>query len=112
MRDKVYFQHILDSIGRIEQYVDSLSKDEFMRHFMVQDAVLRNLEIIGEASSKLSQPIKDKYATVPWRDIKAMRNYVAHEYFAVDMEAVWNTVVIHLPILKENVLSILNDVEP
>ncbi len=74
---------------------------------MVQDAVVRNLEIIGEASKNIPADVKEKFPHIPWRDINAMRNKLIHEYFRVD--AVWNVVQFELNDLKKHAHSILND---
>jgi uncharacterized protein with HEPN domain len=109
VRDDVYFRHILASIERIEQYTLGINEVDFSANFMIQDAVVRNLEIIGEVSSKISTETKDINKVVPWREMKLMRNYIAHEYFAVDIEVIWNTVTIHLPILKGHIQTIIKD---
>jgi uncharacterized protein with HEPN domain len=98
-------KHILDSINSIEQYTFQITKEEFFSNFMIQDAVVRNLEIIGEASKNIPQDIKDNFPTIPWRDINAMRNKLIHEYFRVDTETVWNVVQLDL---KNHANTILN----
>lgn len=102
-------KHILDSISSIEQYTNQLTKEEFLSNFMVQDAVVRNLEIIGEASKNIPADVKEKFPHIPWRDINAMRNKLIHEYFRVDAETVWNVVQFELNDLKKHAHSILND---
>lgn len=67
-------KHILDAINQVEQYTSNVDKDEFLSNFMIQDAVLRKLEIIGEASRRINPEIKEKFSDIPWRDIIAMRN--------------------------------------
>lgn len=106
-RDQVLVSHILGCIDSIEQYTLGLTKEGFLSSFMVQDAVTRNIEIIGEASSKISKEIKDQHNQIPWRDIVAMRNILIHEYFRSDPETVWNVVQRDIPRLKVQVLNIL-----
>jgi uncharacterized protein with HEPN domain len=101
-------KHMLDSISSIEQYTFKITKEEFFSNFMIQDAVVRNLEIIGEASRNIPQDIKDNLPTIPWRDINAMRNKLIHEYFRVDTETVWNVVQLDLNDLKNHANTILN----
>jgi uncharacterized protein with HEPN domain len=87
MRDPLLLiRHILDSILRIEQYTLSITQEEFLGNFLIQDAVIRNLEIIGEASRSVPAEIKDVTSDIPWRKISGMRNKLVHEYFSVDME--------------------------
>ncbi len=95
----IYVIDILESINRIENYVKDMEYDVFAGNNMVIDAVLRNLEIIGEASRHIPDDIKFKYANIPWRKIIGLRNIVIHEYFGVDLENIWK-------IIKENIPSI------
>lgn len=104
---RTLFLHILDAIASIEQYTDKVSKDEFLANFMLKDAVVRNLEIIGEASRNIDPIVKSKFQSIPWRDINAMRNKLIHEYFGVDNETVWFVVQFELPELKKHILEIL-----
>lgn len=110
-RDRVLVNHILGSIHSVEQYASGLTKEECLSSFLVQDAVTRNIEIIGEASSKISKETKERHAEIPWRDIVAMRNILIHEYFRSDAETVWNVVQRDLPRLKNQVLNILKSLE-
>jgi uncharacterized protein with HEPN domain len=107
-RDQVLVRHILGAVDRIEQYTNTLSKTDFFANYLVQDAVMRNLEIIGEACRSIRSEVKEKYPEIPWRSITAMRNKLIHEYFGVDIEAVWNVVQLDLPELKNHSLRILN----
>ncbi len=110
MKDSVVFlRHILDSIVAIEGYVKDVSKKKFLSSPQLQDAVLRRLEVIGEAAKNLPASFKGKYYTLPWRKIEGMRNFIIHEYFGVDLELVWNTVKKDIPALKENASAILAD---
>ena len=101
-------KHILECISNIEQYTVEVTKEQFLSNFMLQDAVIRNLEIIGEASKNISTEVRKKFPEVPWRDILAMRNKLVHEYFGVDREAVWNVIQFDLLDLKNYALKILN----
>jgi uncharacterized protein with HEPN domain len=104
----ILVSHILDSIYRIEQYMLDIDENSFYKDFLVQDAVIRNLEIIGEASRSLTKEFKGQKPDVPWRKINAMRNKLIHEYFIIDIETVWNVVQLDLPELKQAMLSLLN----
>jgi uncharacterized protein with HEPN domain len=101
-------KHILDAISQIEQYTLNVGKDEFLLNFMIQDAVVRKLEIIGEASRHINSDVKEKFPDIPWRDIIAMRNKLVHEYFSVDAETVWNVVQLDLLNLKDYAQRVLN----
>ncbi|MDP8313473.1 MAG: DUF86 domain-containing protein [Candidatus Celaenobacter antarcticus] len=106
--DSVYLEHILDSIKWIESYISDISREHFLANHLVQDAIIRQVEIIGEASKKLSISLKQKYPNIPWKDIVGMRDKLIHGYFGVDIEAVWKTVEDDIPILKEQVSNITN----
>lgn len=98
--DKLYVVHILESIAKIESFVAGFSLEKFRKNILVQSGVMRELEIIGEAAKKLSDEFKIKYPTISWKEIAGMRDKLAHDYFEVDPEIVWKTVVEELPRLK------------
>ena len=103
----VYLQHILDSIARICQYTQGITEGDFHQQYLVQDGVIRQLEIIGEAARHLSADLKEEYHEVPWQDIVGMRSKLIHDYFGVDIEKVWLTVTDDLPPLQVQIISIL-----
>jgi len=88
---RLYLYDILESIEKIEQYTANLTFEDFAANSMVVDAVVRNFEIIGEASSHIPDDIQSKYSEVPWFEMKGMRNIMVHEYFRVDLKIVWMT---------------------
>src|SRR3989339_183268 len=103
----VYIRHILDSIGRIEKYTHRITSRNFMKNDMVQSAVMRELEIIGEAVKKLSREFKESHTDIPWKQIAGMRDKLIHDYFGVDKEAVWKTIQEDIPVLKNKIENIL-----
>jgi uncharacterized protein with HEPN domain len=103
--DKPYLAHILDSITAIETYVAG-GRDVFLRERLVQDAVIRNLEIIGEAAGHLSPALKQA-SHAPWSKVIAFRNRLIHGYWSVDPLLVWDVVANNLPELKVKVASLL-----
>ncbi len=103
----IYFEHILEAIEAIESYSQGLTKSDFLQSPITQDAVLRRLEIIGEAARNIPPSIKQKERSIPWDDIVAMRNILTHEYFGVDLEVVWKTVKYDLPSLRRIVEKLL-----
>lgn len=104
--DRVYLQHVVEAIGRIQDYLTEVSKEQFLQTSLLQDAVIRRLEIIGEASRNLSEEFRNRYPQVPWAHIVGLRNRIVHEYFGVDLEIVWEIVQYDLPLLKEQIENI------
>jgi uncharacterized protein with HEPN domain len=105
--DKVYLLHIMDSVKHILDYtVDG--KDSFINDHKTQDAVVRNLEIIGEAVKKLSEKLKSQHPDIPWKNIAGMRDKLIHEYFGVNLELVWDVVENELPKFLKEISIILN----
>lgn len=92
LRDGDYLEHIRDAITRISRYLAGKIEADFLGDELVQDGVIRNLEIIGEAVTKLSPELKARYADVPWGEISGMRNRLIHGYISVNLEIVWSTV--------------------
>ena len=107
-RDDDYMEHILFAIDKINRYVRISGKDGFSQNEMVQDAVIRNLEIIGEAVSKLSESLKTENGQIPWRQISGMRSRLIHGYMTTNLEIVWNTVDKLLPEFKCEIENLLN----
>jgi|SRR3989339_50652 len=96
----VFLLHIKDAIEQIEKYVDGYSYQQFANDEKTQDAVIRQLEIIGEAATKLEENFKKGNSEIPWREISDFRNVLAHEYWDVDLEIVWQTIHEDLEVLK------------
>lgn len=93
----LYLTDILESVEKIQRYTNNLTFADFVSSELVFDAVVRNLEIIGEASNNIPQSIQTTYPTVPWRLMKDMRNVLSHEYFGIDIDIVWKTATEALP---------------
>jgi uncharacterized protein with HEPN domain len=110
-RDRAYLKHILEAISNIEKFVEGLTKEDFLENVEKQYAVVRGLEIIGEATKNLSRELKAKHREIPWRDIAGMRNKLIHKYFGIDLELVWVTIKNKLPEFKKQVLKILMEIE-
>jgi len=94
---KIYLEDILTSMLRIIEYIGERNFEEFKNNNMVVDAVVRNFEIIGEASNNLPDEIKNKYPEIPWRKMYGLRNLVSHEYFGIDYEMIWEIAKKNLP---------------
>lgn len=91
-KDNLYRQHILEAIEKIQRYTKDLSYSDFEHNDLIQDAVVRELEIVGEAAKHFSEEFRAQHPDVPWQQITAMRNKLIHEYFGIDVEVVWKTI--------------------
>ncbi len=109
--ESVYLRHVLDAIVRIESYLQGIDKEAFLQHNLIQDGVIRQLEIIGEAVKRLAEELRAKHPRVPWQDIAGMRDKLIHGYFGVDLEKVWLTAQDDLPTLKAEVTEMLKNIE-
>lgn len=105
--DSVYLQHILDAIDRIESYLDQVDEGKFTITPLIQDGVIRQIEIIGEATKQLSSSLTNQHPHVPWSDLARMRDKLIHQYFGVDIMTVWLTATEDLPLLKKEVKTIV-----
>ena len=106
-RDDTYLVDILESAKIAWDYVFDKTWDEFYEDIQCQDAVVRRIEIIGEAARRVSQETRDKYPQIPWREMTSMRNLVIHEYDVVDINQVWDTVQNKLPPLIKELAKIV-----
>ncbi|MBU0501974.1 MAG: DUF86 domain-containing protein [bacterium] len=104
----VYIKHILDAIKKVEEYTNKFDENKFSKDTLVQDGVIRQIEIIGEATKNLSDEFRDKHKQIPWKDIAGMRDKLIHGYFGVDINAVWDTAKKDLPSLKAEITKLLS----
>ena len=100
---RVYLDDILEAVGKIERYVDGYTKDDFLKDGRTRDATLRNLEIIGEAVKNIPSGVLEKNPDIEWKKIMGLRDILAHAYFGVNLEVVWDVVKNRLPELKTSV---------
>ena len=93
--DRVYILHMQDCIDRIDEYIES--KEHFYQSHLIQDAVVRNLQVMAESSQRLSDAIKEQYSEIPWRNIAGFRNIIVHDYLGLDLDVIWSVVELELP---------------
>jgi uncharacterized protein with HEPN domain len=106
--ERLYLSNIKECIERIEEYTSS-GRDTFMQTTMIQDAVIRKLEIIGEATKRLSPELRAKYPDTPWQKMAGLRDVLIHDYLKVNINLIWQIVEENLNGLKEQVEAILQD---
>ena len=106
---KAYLRGMIEAIGKIERYTENMNFEDFSNNELIQDGVIRNLEIIGEAVKNLPDDIKKDYPEVEWRKIAGLRDILIHAYFGVDLEIIWDIVKNKVPELKEMVRKILSN---
>jgi uncharacterized protein with HEPN domain len=109
-----YLLHIEEAIEAIFTYTNDIDETAFLQNRLVQDAVIRNFEVIGEASRNITQrycEYAEQHPELGWSDMVAMRNRIAHGYFSIDLEIVWRTIERDLPELEENIIKLLEELE-
>ena len=114
LRAPDYLGHMLHACDRILNYTSEITHDQFLADSMVQDAVLRNIEILGEATKNLLECLPNLQITnpdVPWIDIYGMRNRVTHGYFFINLELVWAVAVGNIPELRQQIASVLGEIQ-
>ena len=103
--DQIYVQHILDYIDRVEQYVGT-DKEQFLNSIMLQDAVMRVLQVMAESSQRLSKTAREMQPDIDWRAISGFRNILVHDYLGgIDLELIWQVIEQELPRLKNALLQ-------
>ena len=107
--DSAYLAHIREAIQTIQDYLEGVSYERFESDKMITDAVVRELEILGEASNNLSADFRGQHPDMLWRRMKDMQNFLVHEYFGVNTKVVWDTCKNDLPSLKGFIAAILDE---
>lgn len=105
----LFIEDILNSMRNIEEFSKGLNKERFSKNNLRQSAIIRQLEIIGEAVKNIPDSFREKYPKIPWKDISGFRDILSHAYFGVNIDRVWNIIEKDLPKLKENISKIKVD---
>lgn len=106
-QDRDFVYDIVEACKRIQKYLKGVTYEEFLKNFEKQDAVVRNIEIIGEAVKNLSSEFKAKHKDIPWKKIAGMRDRLIHFYFGVNLEIVWIVATKEVPFLKQKIREII-----
>ena len=109
IRDKSRLEHILQAIERIRRYTKGKTFDDFIADDMMYYAVVKNIEILGEASNMLTEEFREAHPNTPWKQVNGMRNYIVHEYFQVDNNVVWDVITTDLLILEKQIIEYIKE---
>ena len=99
---KLFIQDVIDSINKIQEYLKGITEEQFKENIQLQDAVIRRLEIIGEASKNIPRSVKQANKNIPWKDISDYRDFITHSYFEASLRRVWEVVTKEIVKIKEN----------
>jgi uncharacterized protein with HEPN domain len=105
--DELYLRHMLDAMDRVIELTQRTSFEEFELDWVVQDALLHELQVVGEAAGRVSKGLADAHPLVPWRKITGLRHKIVHEYFVVDLQVVWDTATLDVPEVRPLLADLL-----
>ncbi len=105
--DVLFLRHMLDAIDRVVEATERVSVEEFNRDWMIQDAIIHELQILGEAAGRVSREFTDRHPEVPWSKVTGLRHKIVHDYFALDLKIVWDTAKLDVPAVRPIIQTLL-----
>jgi len=106
-----YLRDMLESVDDIESFIGGMSFEEFKRDKKTLNAVVRSIEVVGEAAKKIPRALRDRHKEIPWKEMAAMRDKLTHEYFGIDVEILWKTAKDDIPPLRQPIQNFLKEIE-
>jgi uncharacterized protein with HEPN domain len=106
--DAVFLRHMLDAIDRVVEATSRTTLEQFQRDWIVQDAIIRELQVLGEAAGRVAKELADRNPEIPWKEITGLRHKLVHDYFVVDLEVVWATATVDVPTVRSSVQTLLD----
>jgi uncharacterized protein with HEPN domain len=107
--DRVYLMHIRDSLREVQTFIRGESYESFLKNRMVQNAVMRSFEVVGEAARLISSELRESHPEVPWRLMSDFRNKLIHDYFGLDLEVIWRTATEDTPVLLQQIDELIEE---
>jgi uncharacterized protein with HEPN domain len=98
--DALYLRHMLDAVDRVIEATQRVTLEDFNRDWMIQDAIIHELQILGEAAGHVSDEITEAYLDIPWRQVTGLRHKIVHDYFVIDLGVVWDTATLDVPAIR------------
>ena len=108
--DALFVRHMLDAVNRVMEVTAKTTKDQFERDWMIQDALIRELEVLGEAAGRVTHDLTVRHAEIPWREITGLRHKLIHDYFVVALDVVWDTANVDVPEVRPLLMALLEQV--
>ena len=109
LRDEAYLRHMLNAVDRVAEAVSRTTRAEFERDWVIQDAIIHELQILGEAAGRISRELTNSHPDIPWAEITGLRHKLVHDYFVVDLAIVWETATKDVPVVRPRIVQLLDE---